>query len=322
MTTLLAGDRRRVAARRRHRDHEHHAGVGHRADARDRPAHGHRRARQGRAAAVPGRGHRPQPAWRPHRASAWASRFRRGRKVPRSGRRPFPPNAIAMAFGFAAATGVFFGFYPATKGGAAGPDRSAAVRIDLRRRRRSSHRSLRWRLKAQRSGTVDSRHSFKGAERMKRARIGIIATAVLAVATWRSRRQAGLLRHLDAGRRGGSGRQRAAAAGRRRWWRRRPWRRRPDDGQADRRHAHDRADEGDNKAVPRPTSSTAPRARSRWARWRSQGRRRSGTAASSSSPPRPSSGEQTQTWSLAGGILTIERTGGRGPSKTIYKKTT
>lgn len=30
----------------------------------------------------------------------------------------------------------------------------------------------------------------------------------------------------------------------------------------------------------------------------------------------------TQTWSLDGGMLTIERTGGRGPSKTVYKKTT
>jgi hypothetical protein len=33
-------------------------------------------------------------------------------------------------------------------------------------------------------------------------------------------------------------------------------------------------------------------------------------------------GEQTQTWSLADGKLTIDRTGGRGPSKTTYKKTT
>jgi hypothetical protein len=32
-------------------------------------------------------------------------------------------------------------------------------------------------------------------------------------------------------------------------------------------------------------------------------------------------GEQTQTWSLADGKLTIDRTGGRGPSKTVYKKT-
>lgn len=32
--------------------------------------------------------------------------------------------------------------------------------------------------------------------------------------------------------------------------------------------------------------------------------------------------ESTQTWSLADGTLTIERTGGRGPSKQVYKKTT
>jgi hypothetical protein len=32
--------------------------------------------------------------------------------------------------------------------------------------------------------------------------------------------------------------------------------------------------------------------------------------------------ESTQSWSLTGGVLTIERTGGRGPSKTTYKKTT
>ncbi len=33
-------------------------------------------------------------------------------------------------------------------------------------------------------------------------------------------------------------------------------------------------------------------------------------------------GEQTQTWSLANGVLTIDRTGGRGPSTTTYKKST
>jgi hypothetical protein len=32
--------------------------------------------------------------------------------------------------------------------------------------------------------------------------------------------------------------------------------------------------------------------------------------------------ESTQTWSLAGGVLTIDRTGGRGPSSTTYKKST
>ena len=62
--------RRRVAARRRHRHHEHHAGVGHRADARDRPAPGDRRARPRRAAAVPGRSDRDQPARRRHRHRA------------------------------------------------------------------------------------------------------------------------------------------------------------------------------------------------------------------------------------------------------------
>jgi len=33
-------------------------------------------------------------------------------------------------------------------------------------------------------------------------------------------------------------------------------------------------------------------------------------------------GEQTQTWTLADGALKIDRTGGRGPSSTTYKKTT
>ena len=33
-------------------------------------------------------------------------------------------------------------------------------------------------------------------------------------------------------------------------------------------------------------------------------------------------GEQTQTWSLANGVLTVDRTGGRGPSTTTYKKST
>jgi hypothetical protein len=33
-------------------------------------------------------------------------------------------------------------------------------------------------------------------------------------------------------------------------------------------------------------------------------------------------GENVQTWSMANGMLTIERTGGRGPSKMVYKKGT
>jgi hypothetical protein len=33
-------------------------------------------------------------------------------------------------------------------------------------------------------------------------------------------------------------------------------------------------------------------------------------------------GEQTQTWSLANGVLTVDSTGGRGPSTRTYKKST
>jgi hypothetical protein len=31
-------------------------------------------------------------------------------------------------------------------------------------------------------------------------------------------------------------------------------------------------------------------------------------------------GEQVQTWTVSGSTLTVERTGGRGPSKTVYRK--
>ena len=43
-----------------------------------------------------------------------------------------PANAIGMAFGFAAATGVFFGFYPAKKAAEPRSDRSAALRVSAR----------------------------------------------------------------------------------------------------------------------------------------------------------------------------------------------
>ena len=49
----VAGD---LAAGRRHRHHEHHAGVGHRTHPRDRHPHGRRRAQQGHHAAISRRG--------------------------------------------------------------------------------------------------------------------------------------------------------------------------------------------------------------------------------------------------------------------------
>ena len=58
--------RRGVAGGGRHRDHEHHAGVGHGADPRDRRAHGRRGARPGHPAPVPDRG-----AGTLHRRAAW-----------------------------------------------------------------------------------------------------------------------------------------------------------------------------------------------------------------------------------------------------------
>jgi hypothetical protein len=50
------GGRGRVAAGRRHRHHEHHAGVGHRANARDRPSSRRRRAPTRHSRPVPDRG--------------------------------------------------------------------------------------------------------------------------------------------------------------------------------------------------------------------------------------------------------------------------
>ena len=107
--------RRRVAHRRRHRHHEHHAGVGHRADARDRPADGDRREGPRRAAAVPRRSRSRSACSAAASASRSASAWPRACRAGCRGRRRCRPNAVAMAFGFAAATGVFFGFYPAQK---------------------------------------------------------------------------------------------------------------------------------------------------------------------------------------------------------------
>lgn len=65
-----AGGRRvDLTARWRHRNHEHLAGLGHRADQRDRTAHGDRCPPAARAVAVPGRGGADQCERRHRRAS-------------------------------------------------------------------------------------------------------------------------------------------------------------------------------------------------------------------------------------------------------------
>ena len=115
MEVLLARRRVGLAAGRRRRHHEHHAGVGDRADARDRPAHGGRRARTRRAAAVPARGGDPQPGRR--RCSASSLGMGGTSTIADALRWPtrVSPAAIAMAVAFSAAIGVFFGYYPARR---------------------------------------------------------------------------------------------------------------------------------------------------------------------------------------------------------------
>ena len=83
LALLARGGRRRLARGRRHRHHEHHAGVGDRAHPRDRIAARGRRAAMGYPAAVPVRGDRPCRDRRLHRRAARGRRglpdFERGR---------------------------------------------------------------------------------------------------------------------------------------------------------------------------------------------------------------------------------------------------
>ena len=111
--TILLGAIGGLAAGRRHRDHEHHARVRERADARDRHPDGGRRAPARHHVAVPGRGApltqacgrrqalssasacRSTISWVARGPTAWAC-CRRGRR--------------SRVLG---AIGVFFGYYPA-----------------------------------------------------------------------------------------------------------------------------------------------------------------------------------------------------------------
>ncbi|CAA9495247.1 MAG: ABC-type antimicrobial peptide transport system, permease component, partial [uncultured Solirubrobacteraceae bacterium] len=76
------GDRGREPPRRRHRDHEHHARLGHRAHARDRRAQGARRHARDDPAPVPDRGRGALP---PRRADRRGDRGRRGVRAEQAG---------------------------------------------------------------------------------------------------------------------------------------------------------------------------------------------------------------------------------------------
>ena len=143
-----------------------------------------------------------------------------------------PADAIAMAFGVRRGDRRVLRLLSGAEGGAAGPDRSAAgsnSSTAARRRRSSACSSDRWRV--ERSRESDS-VILQRSRMMKRARTGIIATAVLAVATMAFAQRSRTSRAAGRPRRSGS--RSAGSAGWRRWRRRTRHGRRPDDGQADR----------------------------------------------------------------------------------------
>jgi hypothetical protein len=106
MTTLLTGIAG-VSPSSGHRNHEHHARLGHRADARIglRMAIGAKRDVLIQFLVAIARSDR---RWHWHRLGFSLAEGWRWMSWPAK----VPVNAVAMAFGFAAATGVFFG-YPA-----------------------------------------------------------------------------------------------------------------------------------------------------------------------------------------------------------------
>ncbi len=122
------GDRVGFADRRRHRHHEHHAGIGHRAHARDRVAHGGGRARPRYPAAIPGRSGDARGDRRPRRDRAWRRRILR--------RRPFRRLAHRDECGRHHSGGQLrrrdrrvLRVLSGAEGGAAGADRCAAARV-------------------------------------------------------------------------------------------------------------------------------------------------------------------------------------------------
>ena len=106
--------RRHLAPGRRDRRHEHHAGLGHRADPRDRAAQGARGDAAGHPPPVPGRGQRARPGRRDARRGLGLA----GAVVlPHLISNPITisPTAAVGAIVVAVGIGIVFGVYPATR---------------------------------------------------------------------------------------------------------------------------------------------------------------------------------------------------------------
>ncbi len=122
-----------LAYSRRHRHHEHPAGIGDRAHARDRPAHGDRRAAAARVAAIPRRSRVSQRQRRP-------CRHRDGYRVPchfidgRVARADFPSGGRRWFFVFRRGRRVLR-LLSGAQSRSARSDRGAALRIRQRSRR-------------------------------------------------------------------------------------------------------------------------------------------------------------------------------------------
>ena len=102
------GGRLHLAGGRRDRHHEHHAGLGHRADPGDRHPDGHRRQERGHPAAVPDRGGASHHLRRDHRDAArewsapawwrpWSAGRRSSRSTPSSSPLPSPPESASSS---------------------------------------------------------------------------------------------------------------------------------------------------------------------------------------------------------------------------------
>ena len=107
--------RRHLAAGRRHRHHEHHARLGHRAHPRDRHPQGGRRAAGRHPAPVPDRGDPDQRGRRACWASCSACCIATLVNLTGTITSVVTPGAALLAVGFSLAVGLFFGIYPARR---------------------------------------------------------------------------------------------------------------------------------------------------------------------------------------------------------------